>query len=667
MMIDDVTDTIRTTDPGASERRRWPWPYALGGLAIGVLTLVGVLWVGGGSPQPAPAGLPDAGPLVGWLLPIVRFLTDAAVVVAAGTALTATMLLPATTGAARTLTAPGVRLVRTAGVAAGVGVVAAAAQIVLTYADFLGVPIGAAVTQPGISSFVTDTVQGRALLAQVVLMAVIALASGSASTTRAGGLITVAAYTGMAVPALAGHSAAVADHTLAQSSLLVHVVAAAAWIGGLVGVTLVAGHPDVPLRTAFGRFSALALWCAVAVGLSGLANAWVRIGGFDGIDTRYGLLALGKALAFALLVTAGWLHRSRTAPRLDTTRRPFVRLAAAEVAVMCAAVGLAVGLSRTPTPVPDEPETMPTTAEAILGFPMPPAPTPWRLVSEAYLDGFWLTFVLLAGALYLTGLRVLARRGDRWPVGRTVAWFGGLAAVLVLTSGGVGKYAMVLFSLHMVQHMSFNMVVPILLVLGGPITLALRALPARSDGTGLRRLLLDFLKSRFARVVTHPLVAAAIFVTSLYVVYYTGLFDVLMRDHWGHLLMQAHFLLSGGLFFWVLVGIDPGSRRLPYPLRMVLLLVVMATHAFFSVALMSYGRIIGSEYYALLDRPWGADLLTDQRLGGGIGWAFGEIPVLLVLGALFVQWVAADRRRAAAYDRALDRADAEAERARRRS
>lgn len=666
-MIDDVTDTIRASDPAGTGRPRWPWPYALGGLAIGVLTLLGVLWVGGGSPQPAPAGLPDAGPLVGWSLPIVRFLTDAAVVVAAGAALTATMLLPADTGAARALTAPGVRLARTAGVSAGVGVVAAAAQIVLTYADFLGVPIGTAVTQPGISSFVTDTVQGRALLAQVVLTAVIALAAGSASTTRAGGLLTVVAFTGMAVPALAGHSASAADHTLAQSSLLVHVVAAAAWIGGLVGVTLVARHPGVPLRTAFDRFSALALWCAVAVGLSGLANAWVRIGGFDGIDTRYGLLVLGKALAFALLVTAGWLHRTRTAPLLDTARRPFVRLAAVEVAVMCAAVGLAVGLSRTPTPVPDEPETMPSTAEAILGFSMPPAPTPWRLVSEFYLDGFWLTFVLLGGALYLTGLRVLARRGDRWPVGRTVAWFGGLASVLVLTSGGFGKYAMVLFSLHMVQHMSFNMVVPILLVLGGPITLALRALPARSDGTGVRRLLLDFLKSRFARVVTHPLVAAAIFVTSLYVVYYTGLFDVLMRDHWGHLLMQAHFLLSGGLFFWVLVGIDPGSRRLPYPLRMVLLLAVMATHAFFSVALMSFGTVIGSEYYALLDRSWGADLLTDQRLGGGIGWAFGEIPVLLVLGAIFVQWVAADRRRAAAYDRALDRADEEAERARRDS
>src|SRR5690606_32070400 len=223
-----------------------------------------------------------------------------------------------------------------------------------------------------------------------------------------------------------------------------------------------------------------------------------------------------------------------------------------------------------------------------------------------------------------------------------------------------GTYAMVMFSVHMIQHMTFNMLIPILLVLGGPVTLALRALPTHSDGTGLRRLLLDLLKTKLARLLTHPLVASGIFVVSLYAVYFTGLFDLLMRDHWGHLFMQTHFLLSGVLFFWVLIGIDPGSRRLPCPLRMVLLLAVMATHAFFSVALMSLGRVIGGEYFALIDRPWHTDLVADQQLGGGIGWAFGEIPVLMVLGALFVQWVRADRRRAAAYDRAMDRAEAEA-------
>ncbi|HEX6445215.1 MAG TPA: cytochrome c oxidase assembly protein, partial [Streptosporangiales bacterium] len=358
--------------------------------------------------------------------------------------------------------------------------------------------------------------------------------------------------------------------------------------------------------------------------------------------------------ALVLLGSFGWLHRRRTLPRLDAgSRRPFVRLAAVEVAVMTATIGLAVGLSRTPTPLTGNGST--SAAESLLGYPLPPPPTPVRLVFDAHVDATWLGILVVCAALYATGTRVLARRGDTWQVGRSVAWYGGLAVVLFVTSGGVGRYAPVMFSVHMVQHMALNMVAPILLVLGAPVTLALRALPARDDGSGVRRLLVDLLHSRVVRVLTHPLVAAAIFVTGLYLVYFTTVYDALMEDHWGHFLMQAHFLLSGALFFWVLVGLDPGTRRLAFPLRMGLLLAVMAMHAFFSVALMSYGKVIGAAYYAVLDRPWRTDLVADQHLGGGIGWAFGEIPVLLVLAALFVQWIRADRREAAAYDRMLDR------------
>lgn len=659
-MIDDVTDRV-ADEPSPRTTSWWPWTYMLAVLAAGGCVLLLALWVGGGAPEEAPPGLPDPGPLVGWTLPAARLLADLAAAVAAGTALTAAILLPAKPGRQATLTDAGQRSVKTTAVAAGAVLVVGAAELILTYADFLGISVTAAVGTPGISSFVVDTVQGRALLTQVLLAGVVVLAAASVRTTRGAGLLAVLSFAAAGVPALAGHSSSAADHMLAQSSLIIHVVAATAWVGGLVGVALLARRPDVPLTTATSRFSALALWCFVAVGLSGLANAWVRVGSLAEIGSSYGLLAVGKLVALVALGALGWLHRSRTLPRLETDRRLFVRIAAVEVAVMSATFGLAVALSRTRTPVPEDPPGEPSTAFALLGFELPPPPTPLRLLTEVYVDGYWLAFALLAGALYATGVRVLARRGDRWPVSRTVSWFAGLAVIVLTTNTGVGTYAMITFSVHMVQHMTFNMVVPILLVLGAPVTLALRALPARPDGTGVRRLLLDLLKSKFVRLVTHPLVADGLFVSSLYVVYFTGLFDLLMRDHWGHLVMLAHFLLSGLLFFWVLIGIDPGPRRISYPLRMLLLLTVMGTHAFFSVALMSLQRVVGQGYYELLDRPWLTDLVADQRLGGGIGWAFGEIPVLMVMGALFVQWIRADRRQAAAYDRAMDRAEAAAE------
>jgi putative copper resistance protein D len=75
--------------------------------------------------------------------------------------------------------------------------------------------------------------------------------------------------------------------------------------------------------------------------------------------------------------------------------------------------------------------------------------------------------------------------------------------------------------------------------------------------------------------------------------------------------------------------------------------------------------VLASDYYTSLHRPWGGSPLADQRLGAGIGWAFGEVPTLAVLAVLFLQWVRADERAARAHDRAADRALAQAARTRR--
>ena len=210
----------------------------------------------------------------------------------------------------------------------------------------------------------------------------------------------------------------------------------------------------------------------------------------------------------------------------------------------------------------------------------------------------------------------------------------------------------------MIAHMLLSMVVPIGLVLGAPVTLALRTLPGpRVPGElGPRQLLLAVLHSRVARVVMHPLVAFALFVGSLYVIYFTSLFPTLMSNHLGHVVMEFHFLAVGFLFFFVLVGIDPAPVRLPSIARIGLLFAAMPFHAFFSVAIMGGDTVLAHSYFRSLDRPYSTDLLGDQHLGGGIGWALGELPVLLVLGAVFVQWTRTDAREAARFDRDADRA-----------
>jgi putative copper resistance protein D len=414
--------------------------------------------------------------------------------------------------------------------------------------------------------------------------------------------------------------------------------------------------------------------------VSGVVNAGVRLGAFGPLVTSsYGVLVLAKTAALVTLGGFGWWHRRRTVAQVagqpatgtqggpDRTRsevRVFLRVAAAELVVMAATVALAVGLSRSPTPAGAEVNTSP--AAELLGFSLPPAPDVARLLLGWTPDGFALSFLVLAAALYATGLRSLGRRGVHWPVGRTLSFAAGLLVAAWATAGGLGLYAHVLFSAHMVSHMLLSMVAPIGLVLGAPVTLALRTLPGPrvKDEAGPRQLLLALLHSRVVSVLTHPLVALALWVGSLYALYFTPLFATLMSSHLGHVAMELHFLAVGSLFFWTLIGVDPTPRRWHPLARIGLLLAAMPFHAFFSIALMSSDRVLDPTYYGTLHRPYARDLLADQHLGGGIGWALSELPILLVVAAIFVQWVRADRREAVRLDRSADRvADRAADRA----
>jgi len=210
-----------------------------------------------------------------------------------------------------------------------------------------------------------------------------------------------------------------------------------------------------------------------------------------------------------------------------------------------------------------------------------------------------------------------------------------------------------MFSMHMAEHMMLAMLAPILLVLAAPITLALRTLPSggRHSPPGPREWLLAGMHSPPARWLSHPFVALALFVGTYYVLYFSGLFDAMLPSHPAHLLMITHFLFTGLLFFWLVLGIDPGPRRLPPVTRLALVFASVPFHAFFGVILMGSHQVIGRNYYSGLALPWVPDLLADQRLGGGMAWAAGEVPLLIVVIALAVQWSRIDERSARRDDR----------------
>ncbi|RDS61102.1 cytochrome c oxidase assembly protein [Streptomyces sp. M7] len=270
-------------------------------------------------------------------------------------------------------------------------------------------------------------------------------------------------------------------------------------------------------------------------------------------------------------------------------------------------------------------------------------------------DPFFLIACLVGLGLYAWGVVRLRRRGDAWPVTRTVSYVVGLLTVLLVMCTGLNDYGMVMFSVHMVQHMVISMLSPILILLGAPVTLALRALPPAARGSkGPRELLLALLHSRYMRIVTHPAFTIPIFVASLYALYFTPLFDTLMGSKTGHTAMMVHFLAVGVVFFWPIIGVDPGPHRPGHLMRMLELFAGMPFHAFFGIALMM-GSVPMVETFKNPPASLGIDALSDQGAAGGIAWAFSEIPSVLVLIALLFQWYRSEQRQARRKDRAADR------------
>lgn len=270
-------------------------------------------------------------------------------------------------------------------------------------------------------------------------------------------------------------------------------------------------------------------------------------------------------------------------------------------------------------------------------------------------DPFFLVACLLALGLYAWGVVRLRRRGDSWSPARTVSYVVGVLTIALMMCTGLNDYGMVMFSVHMVQHMVISMLSPILILLGAPVTLALRALPVAGKGRkGPRELLLVVLHSRYMRIITHPAFTIPLFIASLYALYFTPIFDFLMGSKTGHIAMMVHFLAVGIVFFWPIIGVDPGPQRPGYLMRMLELFAGMPFHAFFGIALMMASEPM-VETFKNPPASLGIDALSDQNYAGGIAWAFSEIPSVLVLIALLFQWYGSEQRQAKRTDRAADR------------
>ncbi len=632
------------------------WP-----VLVGVGVLAGAIAAGIGALSMAAAltatGLPDPGAVTTYGLPFVRAAGEIAAVLAVGSFMFAAFLVPPQPNGV--LDAGGYRALRLGTAASAVWTVCATVLVPLTVSDVSGQPLRAHLNPISVWSAASliDTATAwrwSAFIAAAVTLASLPVLRWSwTPVLLAGALLTLMPL------GLTGHSSAGGAHDLATNSLLIHLIAGALWAGGLLALLAHALRSGEHADLAARRFSALALWCLVAMAASGVVNALVRIQLPELVRSEYGWLVIGKFVALCLLGLIGWRQRRSGLAALKTdpeARGPLIRLALVEAAVFGATFGIAVGLGRTPPPAL---RAEPSPVEVAIGYGFDGPPTVARVFFDWRFDLIFGSAAIVMAALYVLGVRRLRGRGDAWPMGRTLAWMCGCAALLFTTSSGLGRYMPAMFSMHMVAHMMLSMLVPILLVLGAPMTLALRALPAagRDEPPGLREWLLAALHSRVSRFLTNPIVATVVFVAGFYGLYLGGIFDASVSNHAAHLLMNVHFLLSGYLFYWVVIGIDPTPRQIPQLGKVAMVFASLPLHAFFGVVLMGMDTVLGATFYRSLLLSWHTDLLGDQRLGGGIAWAAGEVPLVLVMIALLIQWRRSDQRTATRLDRAADRDD----------
>jgi putative copper resistance protein D len=471
-----------------------------------VATFAGLAYGGGAAPLP----IQDPGPVARFGLPISKlFVNLGAAGMLGALALAVWALTPKRRefDVALDVAAASAALLTVASAATGIFTFLVVTGEPLAFDDAFGQKLG---------QFVTAIELGQAWLTTTLVAAGVTVLCFAVRNHTALVFVTVLAAAALVPMAQQGHAAGTAGHDAAVTSLGLHLVFVCVWLGGLLTIVLLRGQlDDGRLPVVLARYSTAALICFIVVALSGYANAALRIGTWDELGTPYGVLVVAKVAALIALGLFGAVQRRFLIGRMSRAGagrggRDFWILVVAELAFMGLASGVAAALARTATPVTEEPGSLARTpAEILTGEPLPPWPEWWRFFTEWRPDLIWLLACGFGIFFYVAGVVRLHRRGDRWPVYRTVLWVAGLLLLAYITNGGVNVYEQYLFSAHMLAHMVLTMAVPVLLVPGAPVTLAARAVRPRKDGSrGGREWILIAVHSKFAGIIANPIVAA---------------------------------------------------------------------------------------------------------------------------------------------------------------
>ena len=609
------------------------------GLIVGMFT--------GGAATPSQIG--DVGETLRWGTPAFRSINNIAQAITIGSLIFIAFSLGEKSKAfTKTLSL--------AAVAASIWALSGTAYLLATFLNVTGSALSAETSfTEQLFVFITDIELGQMLALNFAGAFVLSIATLLVRKLFGVAVCAAIGLLSLVPVALSGHAAGTASHAMAVNSLGLHLVGISIWLGGLVAIVF--AYRAEPAIEIVKRYSSLALAGFGLVIISGFASAQIRIGTIENLfATGYGQVVILKTITFILLGVIGAMHRKKMLATLESSAKKFWQLVSVEFVIFGIAIGLGTALARTENPVSDLPGQQLTPAEILTGAKLPTEPTMWTWATTFKPDILWILITAALAGFYLVGVWRLKQRGDSWSWARTASWLAGVGLLAYITNGYFSAYEQYLFSAHMLAHMLLAMGVPVLLVPGAPVTLLARAVSKRQDDSrGVREWILWAIHTKYAQFISHPLIAATMFASSLVIFYFTPIFGWATREHIGHQWMIVHFVITGYLFVQAIIGIDPGPSRCGYPQRLMLLIGTLAFHAFFGLAVMNSTTLLLADWFGAMGRTWGEDPLSDQQTGGAIAWGLGELPTAAITLIVAIQWARSDERDAKRLDRASDR------------
>ena len=645
-----MSDRVLTAgrDTGRRATTGW-WLWMASGAAVAFILWTAAVLAG----LPTLAARAQADAVTGLVSMLADLTARLAALATLGAALGVVAFTPP--GPDHLLSDTGRRLARWAGRSAQVWFVASATMTFANSAFVNGVPMDYTLSLESWWTFQSSTPSGLAWLLSAVVAAGTALVAYQARRVAPFALAWAAGGLALAFVAVTGNVSVGHDHDWATDAAVSVALAIVPLASGAAAVVLAhLAEPGAAAITAAVRRYHRAVLPLLALAAAGHALiAWQELAGESPLEVFFGVPTLGFFACLVLLL-ASWVWRQ--AAGLVRGSADAGRAAASvtrDVVILIGYAALLTAANHIPPPRFLVPQTIQIN---YLGYEMDVPATFERLVGLGRPNLLWVLLSVGSLAAYVVGAVRVRRAGGRWPFPRLIAWIAGWGLTLYLAVSGLWQYSTAVYSWHMLVHMTVNMLIPILCVLGAPFTLVEAASRPRSPGelAGPRELMAALSANRVVHWLLSPPLLWLNYVGSLYLVYFTPLFPWLMKYHWAHQLMLLHFMVAGYAFFNLVVGLDRQPWQLPHLVKFALMLSIMPFHAIFAVGIMMARSLIGADFYQTIAVTWVGDLMNDQNIAGQITWFTGEIPMFLAVIALAAQWFGRDRQDAARLDAIAD-------------